>query len=59
VHYKINYIKAFAVGFAVGTKTISRVGFPVQLHTGRFIFVKRAVYSILLIRFVAVMLDYF
>jgi hypothetical protein len=59
VHYKINHIKAFAVGFAIAAKAIGCMGFPVELHTWGFIIMERAVNSIVLVGFKPVMLHYF
>ena len=43
VHDKIYYIKAFAVGLAIGAKTVCRLGFVIHLHAWGLIFVERTV----------------
>ena len=51
VHDKINHIQAFAVGWAVGTKAVCRMGFVVNLHARCFIFMEGTAQAHMLIRF--------
>jgi len=51
MHYKVDYIKALAVGFAVGAKTICSMRFVVHLHTWGLVIVERTVQPQLLIGF--------
>jgi len=43
VHDKIYHINGFAVGLAIGAKTVCRLGFVIHLHAWGFVIMKRAV----------------
>jgi len=58
VHDKINNIKAFAVGLAIGAKTVCRLGLVVNLHAWGLIFVERATYTVMFVGFQVVILQH-
>jgi hypothetical protein len=58
VHDKIYYIKAFAVGLAIGAKTVCRLGFIVNLHAWGLIIVERATDTVMFVGFQVVILQH-
>jgi len=58
IHYKINNIKAFAVGFAVGRKAINGIRFFVNLHAWGFVAVEGAVYAVVAVHLVVIVVQY-
>jgi len=51
VQDKVDHVHALAVGRAVGTKAVSRVGFVIDLQARGFVIVERAVQPQVLVGF--------